>query len=72
MKNAKQFLIYTAPNGAVRVDVLVQGESVWLTQEQLAQLFGRERSVISKHLRNIFKESELVEASNVQNLHIAG
>ena len=65
MTNSKQFLIYTAPSGAVRVDVLVQGESVWLTQEQLAQLFGRERSVISKHLRNIFKESELVEESNV-------
>ena len=72
MTNSKQFLIYTAPSGAVRVDVLVQGESVWLTQDQLAQLFGRERSVISKHLRNIFKEAELLEESNVQNLHIAG
>ena len=65
-------MIYTSPSGAVRVDVLVQGESVWLTQDQLAQLFGRERSVISKHLRNIFKEAELHEESNVQNLHIAG
>jgi hypothetical protein len=72
MTNSKQFLIYTAPSGAVRVDVLVQGESVWLTQDQLAQLFGRERSVISKHLKNIFRESELVESSNVQILHIAG
>ena len=72
MTNAKQFPIYTAPSGAVRVNVLVQGESVWLTQEQLAQLFGRERSVITKHLRNIFIEAELVEASNVQNLHVAG
>jgi len=72
MTNSKQFLIYTAPSGAVRVDVLVQGESVWLTQDQLAQLFGRERSVISKHLRNIFKDAELLEESNVQILHIAG
>jgi hypothetical protein len=72
MTNSKQFLIYATPSGAVRVDVLVQGESVWLTQDQLAQLFGRERSVISKHLRNIFKEAELLEESNVQNLHIAG
>jgi hypothetical protein len=72
MIGEKQFLIYTAPSGAVRVDVLIEGESVWLTQEQLAELFGRERSVITKHLRNIFKESELVEESNVQNLHIAG
>lgn len=58
MTNPKQFLIHTAPTGAVRVDVLVQGESVWLTQEQLAQQFGRERSVITKHQRNIFKEAE--------------
>lgn len=63
MTAAKQFLIYTAPSGAVRVDVLVQGESVWLTQDQLAQLFGRERSVISKHLRNIFKDGELLEST---------
>jgi prophage maintenance system killer protein len=44
---------------------------VWLTQAQMAELFGRERSVITKHLRNVFLEGELVEKSNVQNLHIA-
>ena len=45
---------------------------MWLSQEQLSQLFGRERSVITKHLRNVFAEGELGEESNVQNLHIAG
>jgi hypothetical protein len=63
MMNAKQFIIYTAPSGAVRVDVLVQGESVWLTQDQLAQLFGRERSVIAKHVKNIFSDGELLESA---------
>lgn len=43
----------------------------WLSQEQISQLFGRERSVITKHLRNAFNEGELYEESNVQNLHIA-
>ena len=47
-------------------------DSVWLRQEQMGELFGRERSVITKHLRNIFVEGELEEKSNVQNLHIAG
>lgn len=61
--NAKQFIIYTAPSGAVRVDVLVQGESVWLTPDQLAQLFGRERSVIAKHVKNIFSDGELLESA---------
>ena len=61
--NAKQFIIYTAPSGAVRVDVLVQGESVWLTPDQLAQLFGRERSVIAKHVKNIFSVGELLESA---------
>ncbi len=45
---------------------------MWLRQEQMGQLFGRERSVVTKHLRNVFAEGELDEKSNVQNLHIAG
>lgn len=43
-----------------------------MRQEQMGQLFGRERSVVTKHLRNVFAEGELDEKSNVQNLHIAG
>jgi len=49
----------------------MEQDSVWLRQEQMSDLFGRERSVITKHLRNIFVEGELEEKSNVQNLHIA-
>ena len=62
--------IYQADNGTV--EVRLQGETVWLRQEQMTQLFGRERSVITKHIKNVFAEGELEEKSNVQNLHIAG
>jgi hypothetical protein len=58
-----QFLLYTAPDGAVKVDVFFKDETVWLTQKVLAELFGVDRSVITKHLRNIFKERELAEES---------
>lgn len=47
-------------------------ETVWLRQKQMAELFGRDRSVITRHVGNVFKEGELDEKSNVQNLHIAG
>lgn len=70
MKPGNQVVIYEG--GDVRVEVRLDGESVWLTQEQMGQLFGRERSVITKHIRNVFAEGELDEESNVQNLHIAG
>lgn len=62
--------IYQADNGAI--EVRLEQETVWLRQEQMGQLFGRERSVITKHVRNVFAEEELDEKSNVQNLHIAG
>lgn len=70
MKPSNQVVIYEG--GDVRVEVRLDGESVWLTQEQMGQLFGRERSVITKHIRNVFADGELEEESNVQNLHIAG
>ena len=67
MSSDNQFLLYTAPNGAVKVDVFLKDESVWLTQKALAELFGVDRSVITKHLRNIFKEGELAEGSVCAN-----
>ena len=67
-----EILVYEAPDGGVRVDVRLERETVWLTQQQMSELFGRERSVITKHIRNAFAEGELVEKSNVQNLHVAG
>jgi prophage maintenance system killer protein len=60
--------IYQSPSGVV--EVRLDNDTVWLSQEQMTQLFGRERSVITKHIRNVFNEGELDEKSNVQNLHI--
>ena len=65
-----EVVLYEAPDGEVRVDVRLDHETVWLTQEQMGQLFGRERSVITKHVGNVFREGELDQESNVQNLHI--
>jgi prophage maintenance system killer protein len=67
-----EVVVYEAPDGEVRVDVRLERETVWLTQQQMAELFGRERSVVTKHVRNVFKEGELPEESNVHFLHIAG
>lgn len=65
-----ELLIFETENK--QITVRLEGETVWLSQEQMAGLFERERSVISKHLRNVFADGELDEKSNVQNLHIAG
>jgi hypothetical protein len=70
MKPSSKIIIYEGDNA--RVEVRLGRESVWLTQEQVGQLFDRERSVITKHIRNVFSEGELDEQSNVQYLHIAG
>ncbi|HEX7329007.1 MAG TPA: virulence protein RhuM/Fic/DOC family protein [Casimicrobiaceae bacterium] len=54
-----RIVVYEDPNGEVQVDVRLDRETVWLSQEQMAELFGRERSVVTKHVRNVFKEGEL-------------
>ena len=56
-----EFLLYTAPNGAIKVEVLLGNETIWLTQERMAQLFGVQRPAITKHLKNIFASNELQE-----------
>ena len=69
--NNDNILIYLSEDGKIKIDVKFENETVWLTQAQMCMLFGRERSVITKHIKNIFEEKELDEKSNVQNLHIA-
>ena len=54
-----EFLLYTAPNGAVKVEVLLSGETLWLTQKRMAELFGVGVPAISKQLKNIFTNNEL-------------
>jgi prophage maintenance system killer protein len=62
--------LFKSDDGTVHLEVRLERDSVWLTQAQIAQLFARERSVITKHLRNVFRTGELAEKSNVQQMHI--
>lgn len=71
MDNNGEFIIYQTEDGLTKIDVNIQNESVWLSKTQMAELFQRDRSVISKHIKNVFEEGELPQKRNVQNLHIA-
>lgn len=67
-ESLKKFLLYTAPTGEIRVDVLLQDESVWLTQKAIAELFGVVKSTVSEHLTNIYTTNELDETSTVRKI----
>jgi hypothetical protein len=64
-------MIYTTDDGLVKIETTFDGDTVWLSKAQMAELFQRDRSVISKHIKNVFGEGELAIEGNVQNLHIA-
>lgn len=64
-------MIYQTADGQTSVNVRLENDTVWLTQAQMVQLFERERTVITKHINNVFKEGELDEKTNVHFLHIA-
>jgi hypothetical protein len=63
-----EFLLYTTPNGKIKVEVLLQNETLWLTQKRLAELFGVGVPAISKHLENIYHDGELVQNSTISIL----
>ena len=58
--------IYQAPEGGIVFDVDVESETMWATQVQIAQLFGVDKTVISRHLKNIYKDEELEEVKTCQ------
>lgn len=66
-----EVIVYQTVDGQTHVDVRFENETVWLSQAQMATLYQRDRTVIGRHIRNIFFENELDEKSNVQNLHFA-
>lgn len=70
--NNQQIQIFTSADGQAQLEVALEQETVWLNQAQMCELFGRDQSVISRHIRNVFKEGELPEESNMQKMHIAG
>jgi hypothetical protein len=61
MEPQSTILIYQSEDGQTKIQTRLEDETVWLTQEQLAELFQRDRTVISKHIKNIFQEGELDE-----------
>lgn len=63
MLRESKILLYQTPSGQIKVDVLFQDETFWMTQKKMAELFGVQRPAITKHLKNIFESSELVEGS---------
>lgn len=70
MPDPSPIILYTTPNGAVRVEVMVRNETVWLTQKAMADLFGVKVPAVSKHLKGIFGTKELDEASVVSKMEI--
>lgn len=64
-------IIYTTEDGLTKIETTFDGDTVWLSKAQMAELFQRDRSVISKHIKNVFEEGELPREGNVQILHIA-
>lgn len=63
-----RFLVYTEKDG-LRIDIQYQGDTLWMTQAQIAQLFGRDQSVVSRHIRAVFEEGELEESTSMHNVH---
>ena len=68
--NAANFIVFRPQGSKMTVEVRLKDETVWLTQAQMAELFLTERTVITKHLSNIFQSKELEQKSNVQKMHI--
>jgi hypothetical protein len=68
--SSSQILLYQTEDRRMRIEVRLENETVWLSLSQLAELFQRDKSVISRHIRNIFDESELTREAVVANYAI--
>ena len=66
MNPSSQIIIYKTPSGETKLDVRFDGDTVWLTQDQMASLFDKAKSTINEHIKNIFAENELVESSVIK------
>ena len=65
-----EIVLYTTKDGITKINVQLENETVWLTQEQMANLFGKARSTITEHISNIFVEGELVEKVVCRNIRL--
>ncbi|PSJ72690.1 cell filamentation protein Fic [Sphingobacteriales bacterium UPWRP_1] len=68
--NSSDIILYSSPEGNIKVEVIYSGETFWLTQKRMAELFGVEVPAVSKHLANIFESGELVQEATVSILEI--
>ena len=67
MKNKGEIIIYQTQDGETKLSVNLQDETVWLSLDQIAELFQRDKSTISRHIKNVFEEGELQRNSVVAN-----
>ena len=65
--NQGEIIIYQSEDGLTHIDVKIEDETVWLTLDQMADLFDRDKSTISRHIKNVFEEGELQRESVVAN-----
>ena len=70
MQQTGEIILYQ-PNENVQLEVRLEEETVWLTQAQMAELFQKDRTVVTRHINNVFAEGELDQESNVHFLHIS-
>jgi hypothetical protein len=66
MSTPQQFLIYQSEDGATRIDVLLEAETLWLSQKQLTELFGKAKGTISEHIKHIFEDGEWTPETTVR------
>tara|TARA_R110000868_G_scaffold231342_7_gene484730 strand:- start:88 stop:318 length:231 start_codon:yes stop_codon:yes gene_type:complete len=71
MNESGEIIIYDEAGFDANIEVKLINENVWLNQNQLSKLFNRDRSFITRHINNIFKEKELSKKSNVQKMHFS-
>ena len=71
MNEKKELVFFETEDNTIKLEVPVEKETVWLSQSQMTELFGVDRTVITRHVNNVFKEGELIKESNVQKMHIA-
>ena len=71
MNNTSELIIYTTEDGLTKVDVTFDEDTVWLTQDQMAELFQKAKSTINEHIQNIYEQGELVEVSTMRKFGIS-
>jgi hypothetical protein len=64
------FILYTTPNGEIKVEVMLKGETIWMSQKKMAELFGVDVRTVNEHIQNIYKSLELEENSTIRKNQI--